>query len=241
MPRVLTTNAQIVCPHGGMGTSIPSRPIWSIEGGDVLLDGDTGLLRCPFSINPCTGYNLKSMKLNSTFIEGRSVLLTTDFQQSDTGLPLSIIEKHATFDETTVAPLPKDNSDPELDPALKDYSKPSVQVRPTNSFVFNRNTPSTIAFEFALSSPYPFRWVLTFIDGTRMRNIMLTEESETGIVLSRDDGIWGTPNLKVSVFLDLIFLNSLNPTPGFGKHSFFMTGITQRGISAFAECSLSVI
>ena len=47
MPQVLTTNAVIVCPHGGLGTSLPTDPKWSVNGGIVLLEGDTGTLACP--------------------------------------------------------------------------------------------------------------------------------------------------------------------------------------------------
>ena len=44
MPQVLTTNALILCPHMGLGTSIPSDPKWSVNGGFVLLENDVGTL-----------------------------------------------------------------------------------------------------------------------------------------------------------------------------------------------------
>jgi len=83
MPQVLTTNAMILCPHGGKGTSVPTDPKWTVNGGVVLLDGDAGTLTCPF-ILPCVGYPLRSMGLNATVIDGRKVMLVTDFTPSIT-------------------------------------------------------------------------------------------------------------------------------------------------------------
>ena len=71
MPQVLTTNALIVCPHGGLGVTTPSHPKWSINGGMVAVQGDVGVLTCPFLPLPCAGYQLQSMGLNSTQIDGR--------------------------------------------------------------------------------------------------------------------------------------------------------------------------
>ena len=53
MPKVLTTNAQILCPHGGIGASIPSDPKWTINGGIVLLDNDRGVFP-PTGPGSCT-------------------------------------------------------------------------------------------------------------------------------------------------------------------------------------------
>ena len=66
MPQVLTTNAMIVCPHGGLGTTIPTVPKWQINGGYVTVEGDSGTLSCPFGLFPCTRYQLGSMGLNAT-------------------------------------------------------------------------------------------------------------------------------------------------------------------------------
>ena len=58
MPQILTTNATIVCPHGGTGSTVPAIPKWQINGGYVAVEGDTGALSCPFGLFPCTGYIL---------------------------------------------------------------------------------------------------------------------------------------------------------------------------------------
>src|ERR1700761_2036862 len=104
MPLVLTTNAVVMCPHVGPGTTTPLTPIWTVNSGFVTAEGDTGVLACPFILCPCVGYTLKSMNLNATQIEGRQVILVTDFQQSFTGLPLTIQDFHTTSDDSTPAP-----------------------------------------------------------------------------------------------------------------------------------------
>ena len=106
MPQVLTTNATIMCPHGGLGSTVPAIPKWQINGGYVAVEGDSGTLSCPFGLFPCTGYQLRSMGLNASEIDGRKVILVTDFNQSLTGLPLVMTEFHQTFDESTPAPIP---------------------------------------------------------------------------------------------------------------------------------------
>ena len=73
MPQVLTTNATILCPHGGKGTSIASSTKVSIDDGLVLVENDTGSLSCPYVYYPCIGYQLTSMGLNSSVIDGRKI------------------------------------------------------------------------------------------------------------------------------------------------------------------------
>src|ERR1051326_5236054 len=130
MPKPLTTNAQILCPHGGIGTSIPSDPKWTINNGFVLLENDTGTLACPYLPYPCIGYQLKSMGLNATQIDGRKVILDTDFNQTFTGLPLFITEFHQTIDNSTVAPIPSGQDAPPLSPELADTVRPVVTAVP---------------------------------------------------------------------------------------------------------------
>ena len=40
MPQILTTNAMILCPHGGTGSTVPTIPKWPINGGYVAVEGD---------------------------------------------------------------------------------------------------------------------------------------------------------------------------------------------------------
>src|SRR5947209_20331276 len=112
MPQVLTTNALILCPHLGQGTSVPSDPKWSVNGGTVLLENEIGALSCPFIPFPCVGYQLHSMGLNATQIDGRQVILTTDFNLTFTGLPLTMTDFHTTIDDSSPAPIPPGGSAP---------------------------------------------------------------------------------------------------------------------------------
>src|SRR5262245_38521717 len=129
MPRIMTTNATVLCPHGGTGTSIPSVPIWNIEGGIALRDGDTGTLSCPF-LPPCVVYTLHSIGLNATTIAGANAILETDFNQTFTGLPLLITEHHHTFDNSTPAPIANGADAPALSPELLDLIQPVVVAAP---------------------------------------------------------------------------------------------------------------
>src|SRR5262245_3252999 len=125
MPKVLTTNAIIRCPHGGLGRSTPlsQPPKWFVQGGVVLLDGDQGTLPgCAYQVN-CAGYMLQSLGLNNSYIDGRRVMLVTDFVQSFTGFPLTIQEAHPVFDNTTAASLPPGDI-AELPPELREEDVP---------------------------------------------------------------------------------------------------------------------
>src|SRR5918999_4208540 len=126
MPQVLTTHALILCPHAGKGTTIPSHPKWQISGGFVAVEGDTGFLACPYVPLPCGSYQLGSMGLNATQIDGRKVILVTDFNQSATGLPLTIMETHNVIDDSTPAPLSVGKPVPPLAPVMTDVTKPLV-------------------------------------------------------------------------------------------------------------------
>src|SRR5204863_7406855 len=102
-----------------------SNTIVYINSGIVLLDNDTDTLSCPV-LPPCVGYHLKSMGLNATVIDGRKVILDTDFNQTHTGLPLRITEFHQTIDNSTPAPIPNGQRPGPLPPELTDTVKPVV-------------------------------------------------------------------------------------------------------------------
>ena len=60
------------------------------------------------------------MGLNATQIDGRKVILVTDFNQTLTGLPLLMTESHQTFDESTPAAIPTGQPAPPLSPEMAD-------------------------------------------------------------------------------------------------------------------------
>ncbi|MCB9076085.1 MAG: hypothetical protein H6631_00675 [Anaerolineaceae bacterium] len=237
MPQVLTTNAQIFCPHGGKGVSIPTVPKWTVNGGIVLLEGDTGTLTCPFVLCPCVGYTLKSMGLNATTIDGRKVILATDFNQTFTGLPLLITETHQAFDDTTPAPLPENRPAPPPSPDMADMTKPVVLGIPP-ALAFNTMTmmPAVITATFTLTTAFPLKWVLTMLNGVAKINVDLTNGLPPGALVVPPGGNWSSPSLVVTVTLNAAFMAALGP----GMHHFWMTGVSRRGLSGFAEVILTV-
>src|SRR5438876_4167065 len=107
MPQVVTTNTQILCAHLSPAQKDPPlAPLWTIDGGTVLVEGDSGKFPdCPSTIN-CGRYQLRSMGLNASLVAAKRVVLVTDFNQSFTGLPITMIETHHVLDETTPAAIP---------------------------------------------------------------------------------------------------------------------------------------
>ena len=237
MPQVLTTNALIFCPHGGKGTSIPSDPKWSVNGGLVLLEGDTGTLACPFVIFPCIGYQLRSMGLNAARIDGRKVMLVTDFNLTFTGLPLTMTEFHTTLDDSTPAPIPAGQPAPPLSSEMLDMVPPAVIVTPP-TLAFNSLTmqPVTLATTFTLTSANPMRWLLTLINEPLKTHADMTNGLPPGLTVAPAGGGWDSTPLTVTVTMTAAFMATLTS----GKHHLYMTGISQRGLSGYAEFILTI-
>jgi hypothetical protein len=235
MPQVLTTNATIMCPHRGLGSTVPAIPKWQINGGYVAVEGDSGTLSCPFGLFPCTGYQLRSMGLNASEIDGRKVILVTDFNQSLTGLPLVMTEFHQTFDDSTPAPIPAGQPAPPPSDEMADLSKPVV-TPPLQTFPFSiSTTQAPVVATFNLTAAHPLRWVLTLINTTLRRHSDLTNGAPGAAVVPAN-GQWSTPSLTVTVTLTPAFLAALTP----GTHHLFLTAISRRGLSQHAEVILAV-
>jgi hypothetical protein len=233
MPQLMTTNALVTCPHGGKGTSIPSMPIWSIQGGLVLREGDTGVLTCPW----CGGYTLQSMRLNATVIDGAPAVLVTDFNKSAIGLPLLIAETHTTFDNSTPAPVPAGADAPPLSPELIDTTPPIVAaLMPIATFTSTTMLPPVMPLPFMLASPFPLMWTLTRVSEPSGSHADLTNGDPTGAVALPAGGDWTTPLLTVTLTMSAAFMAGL----GIGTHHFYMTGVNKRGLSAWAESVLTV-
>jgi hypothetical protein len=240
MPRVLTTNARIICPHGGIGRSIPSDPKWSIDGGTVLLDGDTGTLSCVF-IPPCVGYQLRSMHLNATYLDGRHVMLETDFTQSITGFPITIMESHQTFDDSTPAPIPAGQPAPPTPPELQDIDQPAVVAAPS-ALAFsllgftNTGQPIALPMTFTLQSQFPRLWILSMLSRLTAQHRDITRGEPPDIVVAPSGGDWPASPLAVTVTLTGTFMARLP----IGEHYFVLTAVNFRGKSKFAQVVLTV-
>ena len=237
MPQVLTSNALIICPHGGIGTSVASDPKWSIQGGLVLLENDTGTLACPFLPFPCIGYQLRSMGLNATRIGLRKVILATDFNQSLTGLPLTMTEFHQVVDNSTPASIPVGQSAPPLSSELADAINPIVVAAP-HVLAFNSTTmaPPTLATTFTLTSAFPLLWQLTQINEPLASSVDATNGVPPGLTVSPAGGDWSVSPLVVTLTMTAAYMAAL----GVGLHHFYMTGVSRRGLSGHFEVVLTV-
>ena len=228
MPQILTTNALIVCPHGGIGQTANSSINWTINGGFVARDGDMGTLSCVF-IPPCLSYILQSMGLNATQLDGKKVMLVTDFTKSITGLPLVITEFHPVLDDSTAAPIPYGQPAPALPPAMADKTKPVVTLT-VPPLAFSMSAPAPVTATFTLSTTYPMQWILTLIhEPPPGGHVDLTNGISGMAVVTPQGGNWNTPTLTVNVILQIPFVSSFAQ----GKHDLYLTGISQRGLSAY--------
>jgi hypothetical protein len=241
MPQVLTTNALILCPHSGVGTSVPTDPKWTVNGGVVLLDNDRGTLAgCRFLL-PCIGYQLRSMKLNATQLDGRQVMLVTDFTVSVTGFPLTITESHRTFDNSTPAPIPPGTTPPAVPPELQEVDEPIVAAAPA-SLVFSKSgfggsgQPESLTMTFGLQSQFPRAWLLSMLSIPDATRTDITNGGPPGIEVSPAGGAWPDPALTVVVTL----LGAFMATLPLGKHYFVLTAVNFRGKSRHAQVELSV-
>jgi hypothetical protein len=95
MPPIVTTNATIMCSHGGQVTLIPKQAQVTIQGGSVLCEGDLsgapiiGCLQPPTpATKPCTMVisTLPGSSAPTVLALGRPVLLATLSGMTD-GVP----------------------------------------------------------------------------------------------------------------------------------------------------------
>jgi hypothetical protein len=231
----------ILCPHAGAGTSVPRDPKWIVNDGPVLLDGDAGTLACLF-IPPCIGYDLKSMKLNATQVDGRNVMLVTDFTQSFTGFPLTMTELHQTYDNSSPAPIPTGGPIPATPPQLQESDQPKVTVVPPtllfslSAFTSSGGEPVMLPMEFVLESQYPNRWLLTMLSVPTNSSTEITNGLPPAIVVAPPGGGWPDAVLSVTVSLQGVYLATL-PV---GTYYFVLTALNVRGKSSYAQATLTV-
>ena len=236
MPQVLTTSAIVTCPHGQQGISTPATPFWDAQGGLVLAEGDVGAIPSCVAYPPCLGYTLRSMGLNATQLAGRKVILATDFQQTFTGLPLTIGESHNTWDDSTPASLPADGSAPTLAPELLDVARPVVSALPAAAaFSLTSMSPSTVTVRFTSFAAFPLRFMLTLLNEVSGLNVDATS-GLPGLVVAPPGGAWTTPSLAVTVTLSTPLFVALGP----GLHHLYLTAISKRGLSGYTALSIMV-
>jgi hypothetical protein len=237
MPQLLTTNAQIKCAHTGTGTvASPSAPLMTINGGTVLVQGDNGTIAGCLLVNaPCMSFTLQSMGYNSTTIDSRPAILVTDFQKTNTFLPLFLTETHTTYDDSTPAPLPAGGAAPPLSAEMLDVVPPIVvAVPPAGVFSHTTQLPPLVVFVFTISSAFPKSWILSHVSAAGATDV--TSGGIPGPLVAPSGGDWASPVDVITVTLTTAFLNSL-PS---GPHYFYLTAVSKRGIPATTAAILTV-
>ena len=154
-------------------------------------------------------------------------------------MPLTIVEAHSTYDDGTPAALPAGAASAPLAPELLDVAPPVVAVVPPSAVFTSAPPPPkppTFTLTFTLSAPYPLLWILTFINTVAKQNLDATNGVPPGIVVAPAGGSWTSPSLTVTVTITALFAVA----QGIGTHEFYMTGVTKRGLSAYAKALLVV-
>ena len=238
MPQVATTNTQILCAHMKPALKNPPlAPLWTIDGGTVLVEGDSGSFPSCLETFPCASYVLTSMGLNATEVMGRKVILITDFNLTVSGLPITMIEIHPVFDETTPVAIPDGQPAPPVTPEMTDLIKPVVTASLTTQlFTISSNTPPSVVVTFTLISAHPMQWILTQIDEPEGHSNNRTTTQPAGMTITPSGGVWNDSPLNLTLTMTGAFMATLMP----GIHRFFLTGVSQRGLSSFAELKLTV-
>ena len=245
MPKIWTANAQVSCPHGGGGTSqaIPPR-LAKISGGEILLDGDQGVFDSPPCTNtpPCAGYACRSMGLNATSIQGRPVMLVSDFTQTYTGFPVTIVESHVVTDKTLPGTPPA--SGQVIPPEMQETDTPTVLCVPPQlpfsiATFSSTSQPAMLPFTFSLSSQYPLTWMLWQV-GPPATQLDVTAGIPSQVTVvpagASPDGTWSSPSATVSVTITGTYAATLAP----GNHEFVLTAVNRRGFSKFDKGVLVV-
>ena len=236
MPKLLTTSATLLCPHGGRGTSVPAHPLLMVDTGIALVDGDQGTIAGCASLPPCTSYTLHSMALNATEIDGQRAILDTDFQITDTLLPLTRVETGPTEDATVSAQVPAGQDRAPTPPALLDLDAPTVSPAAlAAAFVIHTGQPATIPWVFTLSAAFPLRWRLTLLNSVQQTSTDATN-GVAGLVVAPSGGQWASPVQVLSLTLTAAFMSSL----GVGPHRLYVTAVSRRGQFGLAMGTITV-
>ena len=177
------------------------------------------------------------MGLNATQIKGQRVILATDFNQTETGLPLTMIETHPIIDNSSPVPIPDGQPAPPLALPMADMVKPVVSSSIAN-LAFNKTTmsPPTLTVTFTLIAAHPLRWILTQIDEPEQVSNNRTNVQPSGLTVTPSGGVWAVSPLTITITMTAAFMATLAPL----AHRFFMAGVSQRGLSNFAEAVLTV-
>jgi len=235
MPLIMTRDASVKCPHGGTGINIPSQDKVFVNGIPVMVDGDRGTIQgCAFppAGPPCISYDLNSMRLNSSYIDSKNIMLVTDYVISNTGFPLIITETHFVEDNTSTAPV-EPGETPRMPAFSLHLTKPIVSVVPSFG-EFSKSSPvPSLLFTFSLNSLFPLNWKLTKLNKQVFADIQ--DFTESASVTPRG-GEWDANTMQIVLLLDGLYMQSLI----LGDHYFILVGIDQRGNAGSIKAKLSI-
>ena len=235
MPKIWTANAKVSCPHGGGGTSqaIPPR-LAKISGGEILLDGDQGVFDSPPCTNtpPCVGYACRSMGLNATSIQGRPVMLVSDFTQTYTGFPVTVVESHVVDDKTLPGTPPATGQ--VIPPEMQETDTPTVVCVPPSAPVLDRGLQQhepagDAALHLLALEPVPAE--VDALAGRAAGDAARRHRRHPGQVTvvpvgASPDGTWSSPSATVSVTITGTYAATLAP----GNHEFVLTAVNRAGL-----------
>jgi sugar (pentulose or hexulose) kinase len=96
--------------------------------------------------------------------------------------------------------------------------------------------PPTLAATFTLTSAFPLKWVLTLINEALQTDADITNGLPPGLVVAPAGGDWNSSTLAINLTMTAAFMAALTV----GTHRFYMTAVSQRGLSGVAQIVLTV-
>ena len=185
---------------------------------------------------PCAGLHAEIDGPQLHEDQRQKVILVRDLNTGITGLPLTMVDHHNVFDDSTTAAIAAGQNAPPITPAMADMAPPVVTVAPPAA-AFNTTTqmPATIPLTFVITTAFPMQWSLVWISVPNISHQDLTN-GIAGAMPAPAGGSWSSGALTVVLTLSLPFLSALSP----GLHYFYMTGVSQRGLTGIAQCVLTV-
>ena len=209
MPKIWTTNAQVSCPHGGGGRSIPVPPRQAtIAGGEILLDGDQGVFDTPPCLNtpPCVGLRPRLDGAERDDDPGSQRDARQRLRPDVHRLPAHEDRVARRRRQDAAGDASGDRGrDPARDAGGRHADRSSV-VPPTFPFSIatfgSTSQPATVPFSFSLSSQYPLKWMLWQVGPPAMQlDVTAGIPSQVTVlpVGASPDGTWSSPSATVSV------------------------------------------
>lgn len=156
MPLIVTREFKFYCPHSGLGqVPMPMQHFWRIGNGEVLLDGDNGVIQgCKAGF--CVTFSFKSLNLtavqcNAVGLGQKQAMLTTDLVLTNCGFPMVMIAPPFTVANTTVPARLFQKGD-KASEFLADESRPGVElVSPVGGIAWSASATAPVVLSFSVT------------------------------------------------------------------------------------------